>query len=182
MPLFPAPAFFLYGSASILKKNLNEPVCCTPNRNCRLMLAPGANGVRKRYRSRTQTAVMSTTHSLRRWFLQRGSEHCYRARWSCRRSRSRAGRRIRDSANSHARGCQRPQIRNSSRNRDRTDIHDAEPQSSYRCAGVVHEPSSDGERSVRSRSSPELDRVPGSAALAHRSSSRATAPLSCCCE
>src|SRR5689334_22323282 len=29
----------------MLKKNLNEPLCCTPRRNCRLMLAPGASGV-----------------------------------------------------------------------------------------------------------------------------------------
>ena len=50
---------------------------------------------------------------------------------------------------SHVRGCQRPQISNSSRHRDRTDIHYSEPQSSYRCAGVVHEPPSHGERSVR---------------------------------
>src|SRR5688572_16362175 len=29
----------------MLKKNLNAPVCCTPSRNCRLMLCPGASGV-----------------------------------------------------------------------------------------------------------------------------------------
>ncbi len=34
-----------YGSASTLMKNLNEPVCWTPNRNCKLMLCPGARGV-----------------------------------------------------------------------------------------------------------------------------------------
>ena len=39
------PFVYFYGKASILKKNLNEPVCCTPNRNCRLMLAPAASGV-----------------------------------------------------------------------------------------------------------------------------------------
>ena len=46
-PVMPVYSVILstYGSASILKKNLNEPVCCTPSRNCRLMLAPGAKGV-----------------------------------------------------------------------------------------------------------------------------------------
>jgi hypothetical protein len=34
-----------FGSASRLMKNLNEPVCCTPRRNWRLILAPGASGV-----------------------------------------------------------------------------------------------------------------------------------------
>ena len=34
-----------YGNASTLKKNLKFPVCCTPSRNCRLMLAPGGKGV-----------------------------------------------------------------------------------------------------------------------------------------
>src|SRR5262249_19393077 len=29
----------------MLKKNLNEPVCCTPSRNCRLILCPGGSGV-----------------------------------------------------------------------------------------------------------------------------------------
>src|SRR5262245_31958358 len=33
-----------YGSASTLKKNLNEPADCTPSRNCKLTLAPGASG------------------------------------------------------------------------------------------------------------------------------------------
>jgi hypothetical protein len=28
----------------MLKKNLNEPVDCTPSTNCRLMLAPGVSG------------------------------------------------------------------------------------------------------------------------------------------
>ena len=32
-------------SASMLTKNLNAPVCCTPSRNCRLMLPPAASGV-----------------------------------------------------------------------------------------------------------------------------------------
>ena len=32
-------------NASMLIKNLNEPGCCTPNRNCRSILAPGASGV-----------------------------------------------------------------------------------------------------------------------------------------
>src|SRR4029079_3520069 len=39
------PASQVYGRASTLKKNLNEPVVCTPSTSCRLMLAPGANGV-----------------------------------------------------------------------------------------------------------------------------------------
>jgi hypothetical protein len=34
-----------YGSASMLKKNLNEPEFWTPKRSCRLTLAPAANGV-----------------------------------------------------------------------------------------------------------------------------------------
>src|SRR5262245_25283507 len=33
-----------YGNASTLKKNLNDPVACTPSTSCRLTLAPGANG------------------------------------------------------------------------------------------------------------------------------------------
>ena len=33
------------GKASTLMKNLNEPVCCTPSRNCKLILAPTGRGI-----------------------------------------------------------------------------------------------------------------------------------------
>src|ERR1043166_9054908 len=36
---------YSYGNASILKKNLKLPGFCTPSRNCKLMLCPGARGV-----------------------------------------------------------------------------------------------------------------------------------------
>src|ERR1051325_3823511 len=36
---------YSYGNASILKKNLKLPGFCTPSRNCKLMLCPGASGV-----------------------------------------------------------------------------------------------------------------------------------------
>ena len=43
--MFFAKCCLTYGSASTLKKNLKPPVVWTPKRNCRLTLAPGANGV-----------------------------------------------------------------------------------------------------------------------------------------